>query len=62
MIKVLKITHNIYDDTVSRLLFYIRANTKGNNYKLVNHSFHYDLYKHYISAHINISNSQLIQW
>jgi len=23
------------------------ANTKGNNYKLVNHSFHYDLGKHF---------------
>jgi len=36
----------------------IKANTRGNNYKLLNHSFHYDLRKHYFSARIvNIWNS-----
>ena len=31
--------------------FYARANTRGNTYKLVNHSFHYDLRKHF-SLHV----------
>ena len=26
---------------------YTRASTRGNNYKLVNHSFHYDLRQHF---------------
>ena len=30
----------------------MKANTRGNNYKLLNHSFHYDLRKHYFSARI----------
>ena len=59
MIEVLKITHNIYDEAVSPdLSFYARASTRGNNYKLVNHSFHYDLRKHFFLARIvNIWNS-----
>ena len=45
MIEIFKITHNIYVEAVSPdLSFYARAG-KGNNYKLVNHSFHYDLRK-----------------
>ena len=37
---------------------YIRAYTRGNNYKLLNHSFHYDLCKHYFSVRIvNMWNS-----
>jgi len=56
MIEVFKITHNIYDEsheTASHYLpFNIKANTRGNNYKLLNHSFHYDLRKHYFSARI----------
>ena len=48
MIEVFKIAHNIYDEGVSPdLTFYPRASTRGNNYKLVNHSFHYDLRKHF---------------
>jgi len=59
MIEVFKITHNTYDTTVSPdLPFNERANTRGNNYKLQNHSFHYDLRKHFFSARIvNIWNS-----
>jgi len=46
MIEVFTITLNIYDTTVSPdLSFSERANTTGNNYKLHNHSFHYDLQK-----------------
>jgi len=57
MIEVFKITHNMYDETVSPYLpLNIKANTRGNNYKLLNHSFHYDL--RYFSARIvNIWNS-----
>ena len=52
MIEVFKITHNIYDTTVSPdLSFSERANTRGNNYRLHNQSFHYDLRK-YFSLHI----------
>jgi len=49
----------MYDETVSPYLpLNTKANTRGNNYKLHNHSFHYDLRKHYFSAHIvNIWNS-----
>jgi len=44
MIEVFKITHNIYDTTVAPdLIFNEGANTRGNHYKLQNHSFHYDL-------------------
>jgi len=36
----------------------MQANTRGNNYKLLNHSFHYDLREHYFSPRIvNIWNS-----
>ena len=48
MIEVFKITHNIHDEAVSPdLSFYARATTRGNNYELVNHSFYYDLCKHF---------------
>jgi len=44
MIEVFKSTHNIYNTTVSPNLSYNeRAKTRGNNYKLHYHSFHYDL-------------------
>jgi len=44
MIEVFKITHNMYDETVSPYLpLNTKTNTRGNNYKLLNHSFHYDL-------------------
>jgi len=56
---VFKITHNKHDTTVSPdLSFNKRANTRGNNYKLHNHSFHCDFQKHFFSACIvNIGNS-----
>jgi len=39
-------------------LFNEKGNTRGNNYKLHNHSFCYDLRKHFVSAGIvNIWNS-----
>jgi len=56
--EVFKITHNIYDTTVSPdLPFKERANTRGNNYKLQNHSFHYVLRKHFSARIVNIWNS-----
>jgi len=62
MIEVFKIVHNIYDVTVSsespHLPFNTRANTKGNNYKLLNHTLHHDLRKHCFSARgVNIWNN-----
>jgi len=59
MIEVFKITHNIYDSEVSpNLRYYQKSNTRGNKYKLRNHTFHYDLCKYSFSARIvNICNS-----
>jgi len=59
MIKVFKITHNIYDPDVSlNLAYHLCTITRDNKYKLINHRFHYDLRKHYFSARIvNIWNS-----
>jgi len=52
MIEVFKLTHNIYDTTVAPdLIFNETANTRGNHYKLQNHSFHYDLRKHFFCTH-----------
>ena len=52
MIEVFKIIHNIYDEAVfPHLSFYARASTRGNDYKLVNHSFHYDLRKHFFCTY-----------
>jgi len=43
----------MYDETVSPYLpLSTKANTRGNNYKLLNHSFHCNLRKHYFSARI----------
>ena len=43
MIEVFKITHNIYDPEVSpELRYYPKSNARGNKYKLLNHTFHYD--------------------
>jgi len=59
MIEVFKITHNIYDTTVSPdLSFNERAYTRGNNYTLHNQSFHYHLRKYFFSARaVNTWNS-----
>jgi len=49
MIEVFKLTHNIYDESVSpQLSFCTRSNIRGNNYKLLHHTFHYDLRKHFL--------------
>jgi len=41
MIEVFEIIHNIYDTKVSpQLMLNERANTRGNNYKHLNHTFH----------------------
>ena len=59
MIKVFKITHEIYDPDVSlKLVYHPNSNTRGNNYKLLNQSFHYNARKSCFSARIvNIWNS-----
>ena len=58
-IKVFKITHNIYDPEVSpELRYYPKSNTRGNKYKLLNRTFHYDTRKYSFTARIvNIWNS-----
>jgi len=43
MIEAFKITHNLYDLEVSpKLRYYPKSNTRGNKYKLLNHTFHYE--------------------
>jgi len=50
MIEVFKIIHNIYDAKVSpQLMLNKRANSRGNKYKLLNHTFLYSLPKHFFS-------------
>jgi len=47
MIEVFKLNHNLYDESVSpQLSFCTRSNARGNNYKLLNYTFHYHLRKH----------------
>jgi len=51
MIEVFKITHNIYDPEVSpELRFNPKSNNRGNKYKLLSHTFHYDTRKYSFSA------------
>ena len=53
MIEVFIIMHNIYEVEVSpSLRYYPKSNTRGNNYKLLNHMFHYDLRKYSFFARI----------
>ena len=48
MTEVFQNSRNIYDEAVSPdLSFHAKASTRGNNYKLVSHYFHYDLRKHF---------------
>ena len=48
MTEIFKIIHNIYDAKVSpQLILNERVNTRGNNYRLLNHTFHYDIHKHF---------------
>jgi len=52
IIEVFKLTHNIYDESVSpQLSFCTGSNTRCNNYKLLNHTFHYDLWKDFYSTY-----------
>jgi len=45
-------------DVSLSLAYHLGSLTRGNRYKLLNHSFHYDLRKHYFTARIvNIWNS-----
>jgi len=49
MIEVFKLTHNIYYESVSpQLSFCTRSNTRGNNYELRHHTFHFDLRRHFL--------------
>ena len=45
------ITHNIYDSEVSpNLRYYPKSNTRGNKYRLLNHTFHYRIWYSHICA------------
>ena len=49
--EVFKITHTLYDPEVSpELRYYPKSNTRGNKYKLLNHTFHYDTRKYSFTA------------
>jgi len=52
MIEVFKIIHNIYDAKVSPQLNMLneRSYTRGNNYKFLNHTFHYNLFKKFYNV------------
>jgi len=51
MIEVFKITHNMYDPEVSpELRFNPKTNTRGNKYKLLSHTFHYNTRRYSFSA------------
>jgi len=53
MIEVFKIAHNIYDSEESlELMYYPKSNTRGNKYKLLNHTFHYNTQKYSFTARI----------
>ena len=53
MIEIFKIIHQKYDASCSPMLqFNNRVDTRGNKYKLLNKSFHYDLRKYSFTARI----------
>jgi len=58
MIEVFKILHNYYDSEVApKLTLNNVLVTRGNSLKLLNQSFHYDLWKYSFAAHVvNIWN------
>ena len=59
MIEIFKIIHQKYDTCCSQTMqFNNRVDTRGNKYKLLNKSFHYDVRKYSFTAHtINTWNS-----
>ena len=59
MIEIFKIIHQKYDASCSTTLqFNNGVDTRGNEYKLLNKSFHYDIRKYSFTAHtINTWNS-----
>lgn len=58
MIEVFKILHHMYDSSVAPELIRNTSATRGNKYKLLNHTFHYNFRKFSFAARIvNIWNS-----
>jgi len=58
MIEVFKILHHMYDSSVAPELIRNTSATRGNKYKLLNHTFDYSFRKFSFAAHIvNIWNS-----
>ena len=53
MIEVFKIVHNVYDNRAALLLsYYDTYVTRGNKFKLQNHSFNHNFRKFFFSARI----------
>jgi len=60
MIEVFKILHHMYDSSVAPELICNKSATRGNKYKLLNHTFHFNFRKFSFAACIiNIRNSLL---
>jgi len=60
MIEVYKIIHKMYDRSVAAELPRNVSTTRGNKYKLQNHSFHYNFRKFSFAARVvNVQNSLL---
>ena len=58
IIEVYKITHDMYDKSVVLELPRNVSSTRGNKYKLQNHSFHYNFRKFSFAARVvNVRNS-----
>ena len=59
----IKITHKIYDlEVLLNFKCNLKSTTRGNKYKLINYTFHYDARKFFLSARVvnmwnNSSNS-----
>jgi len=59
-LEVYKITHDMYDRSVALELPRNVSSTRGNKYKLQNHSFHYNFRKFSFAARVvNVWNSLL---
>jgi len=52
MIEVFKILHHMYNSSVAPELIRNTSATRGNKYKLLNHTFHYDFRKFSFAARI----------
>ena len=54
MIEVFKILHHMYDSSVAPELIRNTSASRGNKYKLLNHTFHYNFRKFSFAARISV--------